>query len=46
MTYIENLWLFFILLTGIVIVPGMDMVFVLANALAGDVARAWPRPSE
>lgn len=35
MTYVENLWLFFILLTGIIIVPGMDMVFVLANALAG-----------
>ncbi len=35
MTYIENLWLYFILLTGIVLVPGMDMVFVLANALTG-----------
>ncbi|WP_395826004.1 LysE family translocator [Elstera sp.] len=35
MSYIENLWLYFILLTGIVIVPGMDMVFVLANALTG-----------
>jgi len=35
MTYDQNLWLFFILLTGIIAVPGMDMVFVLANALAG-----------
>jgi threonine/homoserine/homoserine lactone efflux protein len=35
MTYGENLWLFFTLLFGIIIVPGMDMVFVLANALTG-----------
>lgn len=35
MSYIENLWLYFILLTGIILVPGMDMVFVLANALTG-----------
>ncbi len=35
MTYVENLWLFFLLLTGIIAVPGMDMVFVLANTLAG-----------
>ncbi|RVK17386.1 LysE family translocator [Sinorhizobium medicae] len=35
MTYAENLWLFFSLLFGIIIVPGMDMVFVLANALTG-----------
>ena len=33
MTYAENLWLFFLLLFGIIIVPGMDMLFVLANAL-------------
>jgi threonine/homoserine/homoserine lactone efflux protein len=33
MTYGENLWLFFSLLFGIIIIPGMDMVFVLANAL-------------
>ncbi|TWB15686.1 threonine/homoserine/homoserine lactone efflux protein [Rhizobium sp. ERR 1071] len=31
----ENLWLFFILLLGIIIVPGMDMLFVLANSLTG-----------
>lgn len=29
------LWLFFSLVLGIVIVPGMDMAFVVANALAG-----------
>lgn len=34
MTYAENLWLFFTLLFGI-IVPGMDMVFVMANSLTG-----------
>ncbi len=33
MTYTENLWLFFTLLFGIIIVPGMDMIFVLANSL-------------
>jgi threonine/homoserine/homoserine lactone efflux protein len=33
MTYNENLWLFFTLLFGIIILPGMDMMFVLANAL-------------
>lgn len=35
MTYAANLWLFFILLVGIIIVPGMDMLFVLANSLTG-----------
>ena len=35
MDYAQNLWLFFILLFGIIIVPGMDMLFVLANALTG-----------
>jgi threonine/homoserine/homoserine lactone efflux protein len=33
MTYLENLWLFLTLLIGIV--PGMDMLFVLANAITG-----------
>lgn len=33
MIYATNLWLFFILLVGIILVPGMDMMFVLANAL-------------
>lgn len=35
MSYTQNLWLFFILLFGIIIVPGMDMLFVLSNALTG-----------
>src|SRR5438128_2696067 len=35
MTYAQNLWIFFALLFGIIIVPGMDMMFVLANALTG-----------
>ncbi len=34
MTYGEHLWLFFTLLFGIIIVPGMDMIFVLANSLS------------
>ncbi len=33
--YWQALWLYFILLVGIIIVPGMDMFFVLANALTG-----------
>lgn len=35
MSETAHLWLFFSLVFGIVIVPGMDMAFVLANALAG-----------
>jgi threonine/homoserine/homoserine lactone efflux protein len=35
MTYTANLWLFFVLLFGIIIVPGMDMFFVIANSLTG-----------
>ena len=35
MTYFEHLWLYFALVVGIVAVPGMDMLFVLANALVG-----------
>jgi len=35
MSYADNLWLFFTLLVGIIIVPGMDMLFVMANALTG-----------
>lgn len=33
MPYAESLWLFLLLLTGIIIVPGMDMVFVLGHSL-------------
>ena len=35
MSYAENLWLFFLILFGIIILPGMDMLFVLASALTG-----------
>lgn len=35
MTYAQNLWLYFILLFGIIIVPGMDMFFVIASSLTG-----------
>ena len=35
MAYFEHLWLYFILLVGIIIVPGMDMIFVMANSLTG-----------
>ncbi len=39
MTYTQNLWLYFVLVFGIIIVPGMDMFFVIANALTGGRAR-------
>lgn len=35
MSYIQNLWLYFVLLFGIIIVPGMDMLFVITNSLTG-----------
>lgn len=35
MTYTENLALFSVLVLGIIVVPGMDMLFVLTNALTG-----------
>jgi threonine/homoserine/homoserine lactone efflux protein len=40
MSYAQNLWLFAILVFGIIIVPGMDMFFVVANGLTGGRARA------
>jgi threonine/homoserine/homoserine lactone efflux protein len=39
MTYFQTLWLFAVLVFGIIIVPGMDMFFVIANALTGGRAR-------
>ena len=33
MDYAQALWLYLVLLFGIIVVPGMDMFFVLANAL-------------
>jgi len=35
MTHVTALWLFFLLVAGIVALPGLDMTFVLASALAG-----------
>ena len=35
MGYSEALWIYLILLFGIIVVPGMDMFFVIANALTG-----------
>jgi threonine/homoserine/homoserine lactone efflux protein len=35
MDYSQNLWIYATLLFGIIVIPGMDMIFVLANALAG-----------
>lgn len=35
MSYNESLWLFLLLVGGIIVVPGMDMLFVLASALTG-----------
>ena len=35
MAYSDALWLYLVLVFGIVIVPGMDMFFVIANALTG-----------
>lgn len=35
MNYAENLWIFTALLFGIIIVPGMDMLYVMTNALTG-----------
>ena len=35
MGYSEALWIYLVLLFGIIVVPGMDMFFVIANALTG-----------
>ncbi|MEO5808260.1 LysE family translocator [Devosia sp.] len=35
MAYGQSIWIYLILLFGIIVVPGMDMLFVLANALTG-----------
>lgn len=35
MSYLAALWLFFVLVFGIIVLPGLDMAFVLANALGG-----------
>lgn len=35
MTYAQNLWTYFGLLAGIILLPGLDMAYVAANALSG-----------
>ena len=35
MSYAESLWLFSLLMFGIIAVPGMDMLFVVTNTLTG-----------
>jgi threonine/homoserine/homoserine lactone efflux protein len=35
MDYAQALWLYTLLVFGIIVVPGMDMFFILANALTG-----------
>ncbi|MDB5585123.1 MAG: LysE family translocator [Devosia sp.] len=35
MAYTDALWIYLVLVFGIIVVPGMDMLFVLANALTG-----------
>jgi threonine/homoserine/homoserine lactone efflux protein len=35
LTQFHHFWLFFVLVLGVVIMPGMDMAFVLASSLAG-----------
>ena len=45
MTYSQNLWIFFVLLFGIIIVPGMDIFFVMTNALTGGRMRGMAATS-
>lgn len=35
MSYADSLWIYTVLLFGIVVVPGMDMLFAVTNALTG-----------
>ncbi|MFC5437798.1 LysE family translocator [Rhodanobacter umsongensis] len=39
MIHYEQLWLFFVLVFGIVVLPGLDMAFVMGSALAGGRSR-------
>src|SRR6185312_2269164 len=41
MSHVEQLWLFFALVFGIVVLPGLDMAFVLGSALAGGRRRGF-----
>ena len=35
MTHYAHLWLFFVLVLGVVILPGLDMAYIMGSALAG-----------
>jgi threonine/homoserine/homoserine lactone efflux protein len=35
------LWIYFVLVLGLVAIPGMDMAVVVANSLTGGAARGW-----
>ncbi len=35
MSYLAHLWLYFLLVFSVILLPGMDMTYVLANALTG-----------
>jgi threonine/homoserine/homoserine lactone efflux protein len=37
MSYAQSLWIYVVLLFGIVVVPGMDMLFAVTNALTGGI---------
>ena len=39
MTHFSHLWAFFALVLGIIVLPGMDMAYVLGNALSGGTRR-------
>jgi threonine/homoserine/homoserine lactone efflux protein len=41
MIHVEQLWLFFALVFGIVVLPGLDMAFVLGSTLAGGRSRGF-----
>ncbi|TPG51067.1 LysE family translocator [Rhodanobacter glycinis] len=39
MNHYEQLWLFFVLVFGIIVLPGLDMAFVMGSALTGGRSR-------
>ena len=40
MDHYAHLWLFFLMVLGIIVLPGMDMAFVMASSLTGSVVLA------
>ncbi len=37
MGYLEHLWLFFVIVFGVIVMPGMDMAYILGSALTGGI---------